>query len=475
VTGSALRIAWYRFRVTFAQRWPGYLSLVLLIGLVGGLAMGSIAGARRTQSSYPEFLASTNPSDLYFTAFGTGGPAGSGNGSHSVTAAEIARLAHVKRVASSLNLLVAPLGATAHRDLGEVARLNTGGSIDGENVTQDRVAVVRGRMANPHKADEFVTTAEGARLLGIHVGQTIPLGVYSLAQTISPAFGTPSVPPRIRIDATLVGIVVFNDQVVQDDVDTFETEVLFTPALTKLALAYATAAQFGLQLDHGDRDVSVVETRARHLVPPGTVYEFHRVRRSLRPGSNGSSSRRASPSPCSVASPPRPHWSSPAWPSRANSSGERPTSACSVPSALIRPRPRRTGFSAFSPPWCSGPVGRGRRGGTVTLGPDRPGAPGLSHPGVHDRLDRARWWHPAPDRRLWPLSRQPSPIGPCRIGWPAGPASRAHTRRAWPGRRPRRGCRRPASSACASRWSPPVGPRRPCDRLSSAPSWPSSR
>jgi len=277
VTGSALRIAWYRLRATFAQRWPGYLSLVLLIGLVGGLAMGSIAGARRTQSSYPEFLASTNPSDLYFTAFGTGGPAGSGNGSHSVTGAEIARLAHVKRVASSLNLLVAPLTRHGAPDLADVARLNTGGSIDGENVTQDRVAVVRGRMANPHKANEFVTTAEGARLLGIHVGQTIPLGVYSLAQTILPAFGTPSVPPRIRIDGTLVGIVVFNDQVVQDDVDTFETEVLFTPALTKLSLAYATTAQFGLQLDRGDRDVSVVEKELVHLVPPGTVYEFHRV------------------------------------------------------------------------------------------------------------------------------------------------------------------------------------------------------
>ena len=83
---SAPGVAWYRLRVTFARRWTSYLSVVLLIGLVGGLAMGSIAGARRTQSSYPEFLASTNPSDLYFSSFGTGGPAGGGNAAHSVTA-----------------------------------------------------------------------------------------------------------------------------------------------------------------------------------------------------------------------------------------------------------------------------------------------------------------------------------------------------------------------------------------------------
>ena len=34
---------------------------MLLLGLVGGVALGAIAGARRTQSSYPVYLASTEP------------------------------------------------------------------------------------------------------------------------------------------------------------------------------------------------------------------------------------------------------------------------------------------------------------------------------------------------------------------------------------------------------------------------------
>ncbi len=37
-----------------------YAVLVLLIGLIGGVAMGSVQAGRRTQSSYPAFLASTN-------------------------------------------------------------------------------------------------------------------------------------------------------------------------------------------------------------------------------------------------------------------------------------------------------------------------------------------------------------------------------------------------------------------------------
>lgn len=45
---QALRVSWYRFRVTFSRCWSGYLALVILLALVGGLAMESVAAARRT-------------------------------------------------------------------------------------------------------------------------------------------------------------------------------------------------------------------------------------------------------------------------------------------------------------------------------------------------------------------------------------------------------------------------------------------
>ena len=61
---ASRRVASYRFRATFARRWGGYLSLFLLIGLVGGVSMGAMAGARRTDSSFPTFVASTNPETL---------------------------------------------------------------------------------------------------------------------------------------------------------------------------------------------------------------------------------------------------------------------------------------------------------------------------------------------------------------------------------------------------------------------------
>ena len=87
---AALRVAGYRFRVTFGDRWGGYLALVLLIGLVGGLALGAVAAARRTQAAFPAYLASTNPSDLTVLT----GLAGPGSGYDPALVHEIARLPH---------------------------------------------------------------------------------------------------------------------------------------------------------------------------------------------------------------------------------------------------------------------------------------------------------------------------------------------------------------------------------------------
>ena len=46
---GALGVAGYRLRATFRHRWGGYLLLVILVALIGGLGLGSLAGpAART-------------------------------------------------------------------------------------------------------------------------------------------------------------------------------------------------------------------------------------------------------------------------------------------------------------------------------------------------------------------------------------------------------------------------------------------
>ncbi len=199
--GQGLRVASYRQRATFRQRRSGYLSLVLLIGLVGGLALGSVAAARRTQSSFATYLASTNPSDLGVSVFG--GPSSGGGSvpvySRSATAA-IARLPGVKHVEAAVPIAAAPLDAHGAPELEAINDIQPVASVDGLFFDQDRLAVVAGRPADPRKADQVVMTALAAHLLGVHVGEVIHYGFYDSQQESEPGFGTAAVPPLFRVD-----------------------------------------------------------------------------------------------------------------------------------------------------------------------------------------------------------------------------------------------------------------------------------
>src|SRR5436305_3435084 len=105
----AFPVVRYRFRTTLGRRWRGHLGLVLLIGLLDGVAMASIGAARRTQSSYPTFLRSTNPSDLTVSSYGVSADSGANSYSADVTNA-IARLPGVRRVESWVGIFGIPLG-----------------------------------------------------------------------------------------------------------------------------------------------------------------------------------------------------------------------------------------------------------------------------------------------------------------------------------------------------------------------------
>ena len=133
-----LRIARYRFRATLGYRWGGYLAVVLLVGLVGGVAMASIAAARRTQSSFSVFLASTNPSDLSVPTFGD-----SASGSYSATlTTKIARLREVRHVEAWISVNAAPLRPDGAPILDHLAQIYTAASVDGPTVAVRQVLLI---------------------------------------------------------------------------------------------------------------------------------------------------------------------------------------------------------------------------------------------------------------------------------------------------------------------------------------------
>ena len=69
---AVLRLAGHELRA----RWLGWVALALLVGLAGGVVLTAAAGARRTDSAYPRFLAVSKASDVLI------GPASNGTGGY---------------------------------------------------------------------------------------------------------------------------------------------------------------------------------------------------------------------------------------------------------------------------------------------------------------------------------------------------------------------------------------------------------
>jgi hypothetical protein len=188
----------------------------------------------------------------------------------------VAHLPAVHHVESYAALVVGPIspnGAPTKAALTEIAL----GSIDGLGFDQDQLTATQGRMADPRRANEVVVTADDARLLGVRVNDTIPIGVFTHQQTQLPGFGTPKVQPKRRVDVTVVGIVMFNNTVVQDDVDVNgDQNMIFTPAFTRpLTRCCNSDLVSGFQLDGGPRAVSAVEGEIERALPKGSAYYVH--------------------------------------------------------------------------------------------------------------------------------------------------------------------------------------------------------
>jgi ABC-type lipoprotein release transport system permease subunit len=269
---DALRVSAYRFRRTLQRRWRSYFAIVLLVGLLGGLAMAAIAGARRTQSSFPTFLASTNPSNL---SVGTAlyNPAlGFTTGYNASLVRTIQHLPFVKQVRSYAGLDAYLLGTNGYPTAAsESANVNDVGSVNGLFFNQDRVSVVHGRIANPKKVDQIMMSVRAARELGLRVGETVRWGFAAGSDTATP-------PKALyRLNLTLVGTVVLNSAVVQDDVDADGAQpVIFTPALTSRMLRCCTDYSFTfLQIDGGSTHVPTVEDEIERVVPPVLPYDFY--------------------------------------------------------------------------------------------------------------------------------------------------------------------------------------------------------
>ncbi len=291
----ALRASWYRFRATFRHELASYLTIALLLGLVGGLALGSLAAARRTQSSYSALLATTNPSQIVVATAIANPAIGNGQGYNPAIVREIAtQLPHVTAVASAPGINAEPLGrngAPIAKGLFPVEAGTSQGSVGGEYFSIDRLAFSAGRAADPARVDEFMTSSTAAAAFGFHVGEIVPMGFYTNSQTDLPGFGTATVKPYRRIEMRLAGIGLPMTEIITDDVDAGGSLGYFTPALThELLKCCVNYTETAIKVANPDQVAGVEDDITRAApggMPPGfnaTAEEDEgKVERAIKP------------------------------------------------------------------------------------------------------------------------------------------------------------------------------------------------
>jgi MacB-like periplasmic core domain/FtsX-like permease family len=172
--------------------WRAWAALALLTALAGGVVLTAVAGAIRTDTAYPRFLAASHAADMLVA------PAESGTGGYD---AAVGTLPGVTASAAVVGLLAQPANpdGTPDNSASVIA------SLDGRyGRVLEIPKMLAGRLPAANAPDEMAVSQVGARQLHLHVGSALPV-----------VAADESTPPHVRrLTAHVTGIFVDSGSVV---------------------------------------------------------------------------------------------------------------------------------------------------------------------------------------------------------------------------------------------------------------------
>ena len=214
---------WLALNAHIRRRWRALLSLALLIGFAGGVALTAAAGARRTETAYPRLLSWANAAQLDVVPGGLA-PA---------YFASLARLPQVAAMSSAIQYnLGLPVAGSQFPDTQLVAFASPDDTL---GVSVDRVKILQGAMFSPGAANQVVIDPQLAAMDHLRPGSVlrmigIPYGPAS--QGAEPDLST-AFPLYFKV----TGIALFDNQVVPTTATNEQPTVLLTPAFSQTGAA----------------------------------------------------------------------------------------------------------------------------------------------------------------------------------------------------------------------------------------------
>ena len=250
LTTASLRAALYWWRATSRTSWRPALAVALLTGLLGAVALGALAGARRTASAYDRYLVSVRASDAFVNVPGQvpGLPL-------TRPMQLIAALPGVTSAAGYIGLDAYPVvrgrvhDSFLTNDLVGSYAVGSGGSY----FSQDRMTVLSGRM--PHGTDQIALSPRIARAFGAGIGDRVQ---YQFLRQNQRTYQTTPIGRR----SFLVTAIVDLPPVLGDPSDAENAGVL-PPAATRTVLSSYEFAWVGVRLAGGAAGIPGLQ---RHLV-----------------------------------------------------------------------------------------------------------------------------------------------------------------------------------------------------------------
>jgi hypothetical protein len=160
---------WMRARAELLARWRAWVMLSLILGLGAGASIAAAAGARRTESAYPRFLASQRAIDTLADVRKNGAV---------LPLKELLAFPQVRDASQAALIearLTTPSGGVIH--FPEAFPIATPDGLFG--VELDRVKLIDGRYADQSKPEEIVVGFRVARSSGVKVGDNLPLTAFT--------------------------------------------------------------------------------------------------------------------------------------------------------------------------------------------------------------------------------------------------------------------------------------------------------
>ncbi len=237
------------WRSVLRRSWRQAVVLSLVGGLLGAVALGALAGARRTASAYGRYLRSAHASDVQVNIPGAlpGLP-------FMLPFSLISALPGVTSHAAFVGLSALPV-VHGHPDDAFLTNDLTG-SVDGEYFRQDRVVPVAGKLPSPGSATDIVLAPRIARLFGVGVGGRVTYDFLSHG---------PGGTTRQRLRSYTVAAIGETPPVLVDQADQGEAAILPPGATRQVLAGYSGYGWVGLRLEHGAAGIADLQRRLAAL------------------------------------------------------------------------------------------------------------------------------------------------------------------------------------------------------------------